>query len=353
MASQEQIQSMLEIMQQQMQQLAVLKDENNQLRLSSNRPSAKVKQPDRPIISGNIDEREWALFMDTWRRYKLMTGIQEPEYVNAELRAACSPDVNRLLFEYVGPTALDQANEQQLLAHIRAIAVKGTHKEVHRMQFTKMMQMDNEPVTQFVARLKSQAALCPFTVACGTHSHSISYVDDMVSQQLIAGLLNHDYQSKILSESASLPTLAAKVDRLRCLEASEESVAHFRPPGATLPSQSSAAHQSWSQKPIKRATRTATPLCRGCGRTSHPGKSMRRRDCPAHGKICGACGIVGHFSLVCENTAKAKPKSSRALAAEEIPTHQLGERHDVAAFAFADVEPESDFRGGQTSARPR
>ena len=76
-----------------------------------------------------------------------MTGLRSDDDLRMELRASCSSDVNKLLFEYVGPAQLDSATEVELLAHIKSVAVKGLHKEVHRMNFGKMRQADGENIT--------------------------------------------------------------------------------------------------------------------------------------------------------------------------------------------------------------
>lgn len=46
-------------------------------------------------------------------------------------------------------------------------------------------------------------------------------MDDQVATQLVAGLYNSDHQARVLSESASLPTLDDKLQRLLTLEKSE------------------------------------------------------------------------------------------------------------------------------------
>ena len=207
-------------MQQQMKQLQTLQTENSQLRNAQNpnpnvgRP--KTKAPDRPVVNTNTDEREWELFKDSWGRYKTMTGITDLNLIRMELRAACSPDVNKLLFEYIGSTKLDAASEAELLTHIKSVAVKGTHKEVHRINFFRMKQMDGETVTQYVARLRSQATLCQFKVACEGHNPAVfvNYADEMITHQLVSGLRNQQHQSRILSESPTFLTLAQKVGRL-------------------------------------------------------------------------------------------------------------------------------------------
>ena len=306
MASEAQIQTMLDLMGQQMLQLTALQQENAQLRAGRG-AKGKTKTPDRPSIHASIDEREWESFKDTWQRYKTMTSLTDADSIRMELRAACSPDVNKLLFEFIGSTTLNTASEQQLMTHIRAVAVKGTHKEVHRMNFAKLTQMEGETITQFVARLKSQAALCQFNVTCSAHTPPtpISYADEMVTQQLIAGLRNQQHQSRVLAEASTLTTLAAKIERLQCLESTEESTSQMRmaPDPLPLPTSAAALRQSQyrhAQKGPHQPPSTSPKKCRGCGRPSHPGKSMTRRDCPAFNKTCSSCGIKGHFQAVCE-----------------------------------------------------
>ena len=78
MASQDQMNQMLILLQQQMSQLQTLHAENTELRASAVDPTttkAKTKAPDRPTVNTNTDEREWELFKDSWTRYKNMTGI--------------------------------------------------------------------------------------------------------------------------------------------------------------------------------------------------------------------------------------------------------------------------------------
>ena len=101
-------------------------------------------------------------------------------------------DVNRLLFEYVGATALNIATEEELVTHMKRVAVKGTHKEVYRMKFFRLSQMDTETTTQYVTRLRSQAVLCQFKIACTNHEQHtfVNFADEMITQQLILGLRN-------------------------------------------------------------------------------------------------------------------------------------------------------------------
>ena len=153
MATQEQLQDVINLLKEQMTMVNNLRSENTQLRAAA---TGKSRKPDRPIINAGIDDREWALFMDTWTRYKSMIGLSDTDEatVRQELRTACSPEVNKLLFEYVGAQILDVCTEVELLSHVKSVAVKTVHKEVHRMAFNKMSQNHGESVTNYVARLK-------------------------------------------------------------------------------------------------------------------------------------------------------------------------------------------------------
>ena len=155
MATTEQITTMIGLMQ---QPLTLLQQQQNAT------PGVKVKRPERPTINADIDDRDWTLFLDTWARYKSMAALTDPAIIRMELRAACSAEVNKMLFEFVGPTVLDACSEDELLGHIKSIAVKEVHHEVHQRNFHLMQQEDGESITRYTARLKSQTCLCKFEI---------------------------------------------------------------------------------------------------------------------------------------------------------------------------------------------
>ena len=198
----------LKTMQAQMETMQNLQRENQRLHqtirttqegAAQHSTSTKRKPPNRPSIEVSMEEADWAIFIDSWSRYKLMTNLSDPVDIKLELRAACSLEVNKLLLEFVGATTLNSTalDEDELIAHIRSVAVKIVHKEVHRINFGRLSQSSGEKVTHFVARLKAQAALCGFNVNCQCQ-RQVPYTEDMVAQQLVADLGNKDHQGKIL-----------------------------------------------------------------------------------------------------------------------------------------------------------
>ena len=112
-----------------MQQMISLQQENNELRgnMSNSVPSQSsvVKKPDRPTVNQDSTDSDWALFIDSWSRYKDMCRLRDVAEIRNELRSACSNDVNKLLFDLIGSERLNNASEKDLLGFIKSVAVKG------------------------------------------------------------------------------------------------------------------------------------------------------------------------------------------------------------------------------------
>ena len=167
----------------------------------------------------------------------------------------------------------------------------------------------------------------------------------MITQQLILGLKNQQNQSRILSETTALPTIQQKIERLQCLESTEQSTDLIRSimprPSHSITTPMKSSYKR-SKTPHQQPGSRSRPPSKGCGRFSHEGKTMARKDCPAINKYCGNCCIKGHFRAVCQkklNNQKG-PLQSKAvtepLNTEEAENHEL----DNTSFAFAT----QDFR---------
>ena len=281
---------------------------------------ARIK-PTRPKIDVGMDEIDWKILLDDWARYKRRSEISDEEQVCLELRDSCSSDVNKLLYQFIGGSELNASDltEIKLLEYICNVAVKVEHKEVHRLNFSRLKQTDGELASTYVGRLKVKASLCDFSVRCKRCSEDVSYAGDMVSQQLVSGLANPEHQAKVMAEAKTLPTLEKKIEKVMSLEAADEAADKIRQPTRVAPARSSLYKKSKLQtmngKEDERpqgnmarrsfkdrsSFRRRTPRCRGCGKATHgPGKKMFRTDCPAFGKKCTSCGKEDHFASVCE-----------------------------------------------------
>ena len=186
--------------------------------------SSRCVKPERPSIDIDTTEGEWSLFEDNWSRFKRMAKLTDIMDIRDNLRQCCTPQLNKRLFDVKGTAMLNAASEEDLLSWIKDIAVQGVHKEVHRTQFVNCKQKQGERIGVFHGRLKAEAKLCDFRVTapnncsnnacvCENHGMQVSYQDDMISTQLVAGLYSSDHQVKVLSESSTLVSLEEKLNR--------------------------------------------------------------------------------------------------------------------------------------------
>ena len=322
-------------------------------------------KPKRPTVKDELDGLEWEIFTDAWKRYKKIANLSGQEEVCMELRETCSEEVNQLLYQFVGSSELNRVNltEAELLEHIRTVAVKSIHPEVHRWNFAQVSQAEGEGITRYAGRLKAQAALCNFTVKCDCQKE-VSYSEHMVSQKMIAGLSNPEHQSRILSEVQDLPDLKSKLDRLVSLETTDDAATMIQASPMTTRSEASKSSEyrkiQRGRSPLRgnppsqrsrcdrfRRRRSNSPKpgdlnryseCRGCGKTQHgKDKTMARKDCPAFGRKCESCGMENHFSRVCERRSRSghigtDDEYSNAESDDEI-------------YASSDVYTESEGEG--------
>ena len=96
--------------------------------------------------------------------YKDMIGVKstaerDAATIRMELRSSCSPDVNKMLFEFVVPDVLNQCTETVLLTHIKSVPVKEAHPDVHQLEFEKMSQETGESITHCCLLRRFSASL--------------------------------------------------------------------------------------------------------------------------------------------------------------------------------------------------
>lgn len=313
--------------------------------------SANAKEqgtkPARPVIHAGQTDNQWLLFLDSWGRYKELANLAKPERIRNELRAACSDDVNELLFELYGPQQLNNMTEDQLLEAIHKVAVDCVHEEVHRQAFFRMKQDIGEPINKFMARLKAQANLCNFKVEVPcVHmptegKHLVSFSEAMLSHQLVSGLADEEWKEKMLGEADTLNSLSKKFDRLLCIESVGKSTPQLTPGQLQATSKSAASKSAYkkskNQFSNSATNKPSTQQCLYCGQPPHD-----RKDCPASRKVCNKCNKLGHFASVCQSSKQTASKSAPIQA--ETSQDLTPATQQQPSMTSAAVCPTQDFR---------
>ena len=251
-------------------------------------PRISVKKPERPEIDLDASESQWAFFKNEWEIYKLRSGVTGSE-ATLELRAACTPQLRRALFDFLGQDTLAAVDESSLLTHIQQVAVKGKNTAVHRQEFYSMMQSPDEPIQTFVGKLRAKAAHCHFRTTCSNTSckADMSYSDSMVTDQMIVGLYDKDCQGDVLAKDITLKSFKEKFDLIQAHEEGKRAQ-------NLLNTSSVAAHKSAYQRSKRFVEPTdSRPLTGAPKREPRRPEAGPRRE-TQHPAGCSGCGSTAH-----------------------------------------------------------
>ena len=267
----------------------------------------RVKCPERPDIDLGSSETQWAFFKDEWDLYKRRAGLKT-EHVSDELRACCSKELRKTLFDFVGSSTLSSLGETALLEKIKATAVVGKNESVHRKEFYEYQQAPDEPINRFVAKLRSKAERCNFTQACSaTECEQVnSYADQMVRDQMICGLYHKDIQQEVFAKDKQLSTFKETYALIEAYELGKQAKDQL---DNRSTSEINAARSQYKMNQGNKVT-----SCPGCGTSKHNGQP-RETKCPAWGEQCFQCGKMNHFARVCQQSKEVEKKDPESTQA--------------------------------------
>ena len=276
----------------------------------SNEARPRIKAPERPEIDLGCSETQWAFFEDEWMLYKRRASLQTSQ-VKDELRACCSRELRKTLFDFVGSSTIEGFTEAELLAKIQETAVIGKNKSVHRKEFYEIVQAPDEQLKLFVAKLKAKAERCNFTMTCtdGNCNTIINYGEEMLKDQMTTGLYDKDVQQDVLAKSKDLTTFQQVYSHVEAYEQ-----------GKRAKSELSGSSEVNAQKSQYKRMQSGngdevSRKCKGCGSSSHAGYKQREKSCPAWGKKCHRCGKGNHFKSQCGSKEASTEVTDGAVAA--------------------------------------
>ena len=265
----------------------------------------------RPTVDEGITEGDWSFFVAQWARYKASTGLSG-EAEAQHMWAACSEVLQRSLHN-AGAGSLVVAEE--LMEHIKKLAVKKRNNLVNVIELQGMGQQRDEKISAFIARLNGKAELCDMVVECPTCKVDVTYKEQAIMYQLIRGMQDRDQQERVLQAAAQVDggelTLTRAVKLVEALEMGKVSLDLVTSAGGSINRLSE--HQAKKSKGRQekrsggRDQSTAGQKCSNCGSGEHSSRlNDRRQHCKAFHEECRKCGTVGHFKNFCKGGAKGK-----------------------------------------------
>ena len=107
-----------------------------------------------PKVNPEMTHPEYRKFQVDWEVFKRRTCLPE-EQIAAELYSACDSTVQNAIINTCDN--FFELNEKDILSKIEQIVTKRSNPAVHRLNFSKLLQAENESISDFLVRLKSTA----------------------------------------------------------------------------------------------------------------------------------------------------------------------------------------------------
>ena len=317
---------------------------NGHILIHSQAARAKPTPVRRPEISAGGTTEGWQYFLTRWRAYSQAVrlvgtdiGVQLLECLDSKLRR----DVTR---NVIGPLPIEDHTEADLLAAIKALAVREENPKVARVALSRMVQDRGESIRSFAARLRGQAEVCRFTQKCAACEQVNNQGEQRVADQLCIGLADSDIQIDLLKDPNQAMSVEETVRFVEVRAAGKRSAVTITTPASTgalgEESEDAAALSGYRHQQRQSTPRTKTthpqpnrPLttpphqhqrnmphpsrgqistnwqptntratCCFCGKQGHGERertAIRRTHCPAFGSTCPSCGRSNHFAPMC------------------------------------------------------
>ena len=309
---------------------------------------ARIQKVSRPTVSLAGTSEEWSYFLTRWGDYKDATRVTGKEKI-IQLLECCDEDLRKDLTRNAGGTLSNQT-ETQVLAAMELLAVRQENTMVARVALYEMRQDPEEGIRSYGARIRGQANVCKFLLACPHCNEEVNYTGEILRDVLTRGITDNEIQLDLLGDSNQDMTLEETFKFIEAKEAGKRSASRLMQIQSINSTRSSQYKQNKQDSRIQRSNRHAdnrtndrdtrdnNPNCNYCGNQGHgktsPGMT-RKTSCPAYGKVCTSCQKFHHFASVCRNKNKHNTNNSISTEAskpDDQVLHALGV--DDTSFRF-------------------
>ncbi|KAI8516719.1 hypothetical protein Bbelb_053000 [Branchiostoma belcheri] len=223
-------------------------------------------------------------------------------------------------WEFTGEDAGDAKKPDKILEKFETHLEPKTNHRIYRYEFQGIQQKPDEPIDDYVARLKNVAKKCKFK--------DDAEIKDRLVDQLIWGCIHKKVQKTLVGKPDL--TLKDAMDTARAFEATQKQMSSLSMQTGTSSSNrvdvvSKKTYQAGSkqkQPHMYKTYKQSTKSCRYCGNTHEFGD---RAKCPAYGSNCNACGKPNHWGKMCRAKNRPQPTQNKPQQPRRYGKHK--QRH--------------------------
>ena len=240
-----------------------------------------------PRQHDNMSESDWVFFEHRWERYKRQSHIKNQQIID-ELWACLDDELERLAFQ----DGIRTADPDQLIKEIKHLAVTTVHPALHVVSLHGSIQIQDEKIKTFCARIKGIAQNCNLKKTCSksTCDEVVSFMEETCFHVAIAGLMDEDIKEKVLTQAmvGTVKDLSSLIEYVSAEESSKQK---------SPPRNISAIQKIPMKSPQDRK-------CIGCGMPQHG--PFNRKECKVYGKICNKCQRQNHYTSLFKSQSVAE-----------------------------------------------
>lgn len=250
--------------------------------------------PNFDIAESTGISARWKRWLRAFQLYAVGKGVADADQKQALLLHTAGMSVQDIFFTL--PAGAGDDAYVQTVSALDGYFTPQSNVPYERSIFRSMAQLPTETIEQYITRLRQRADTCDFG--------DQNAIDERIRDQIIDKCLSHHLRRKLLEKGRTL-TLVIVRSVARAMEDSERqaksiechSTEHLKSDINRIQSKG----KQFGKKSFNSSKKST--MCYSCGREGH---IRTDPNCPARGKKCRKCKIIGHFEMVCKTKDKAK-----------------------------------------------
>ncbi|XP_074641170.1 uncharacterized protein LOC141898923 [Tubulanus polymorphus] len=294
------------------------------------RPVAGVSPPRPFVITDNENLKDtWELWKQQWQNYEIIAniGAYPEQYQCALFLHSIGTEAVKVCNSFSWANQDDKTKIAKIIDKFDLYTSTATHETYERYKFNNRNQNPSENFEAYLSAIRILAKSCNFCECL---------CESLIRDRIVLGIRGDETRKKLLeyrdldlnkcidlcrsAESTHMQIKGLAISGSNS-ETTVNRVIHQKKPQYKYPKQKAPSPKFNGNKPRN---------CRFCGK-EHP---FIKGTCPAYGKKCHGCGIMGHFLTMCSKRSKkvsavnAEPDAQDVYYINQVRTPENSETND-------------------------
>ena len=192
---------------------------------SAAKPGGKMNKCPTVALAGTSET--WSYFETRWGEYRDGTRLRGDDVV-IQLLECCDDELRRDLTRSNGGSMVGHTGVN-VLAAMRALAVRSENVMVARYSLHDMRQGREEQIRSFYARIKGQADTCDYRIKCtkAECNETVDFAGEILRDLLVSGIVDDQIQLDLISDQNQKMTIEEMIKFVEARESGKRSASRL------------------------------------------------------------------------------------------------------------------------------